>query len=85
MSTVLKRSSGDEVIQAFPLAEGKVGLTSADGEQTGVSLIHCVDDGSFTIEWTNGGNTDTVNAITGDDFAVKGHSILIVSGTFHIA
>lgn len=81
----LKLSSGDHAIQAFPLTKGKAKLTSTDGAQTGVDLIHCYADGNFTITWDDATTTNIV-CIAGDDYAIgKNKSLIIISGTFHIA
>ncbi len=84
MSDVLVRSSGDEVIQSFPLSKGNVNKES--GTYQGVSIAHCVADGNFTITWNDGSDSTAIVCSEGDDYTIMdAKSITIVAGTFHIA
>lgn len=86
MGKILQITNGDHAIQAFPLIKGGINLTSTDGEQKGVNLIHCVSAGSLTITWHDGTTTGSpVDMSSGDDYAVDAYSVTIVSGTFHMA
>ncbi len=70
-------------IQAFPLSEGLVNLTS--GVFTGRILAHCSADGDITVTWVTG-NTDVMSCVAGDDFTIRNNtSIEITSGTFQLA
>ena len=70
-----------EVIQAFPLLEGKVNLTSGTVECA--NLIHCAEEGSVSIEWASG-TTATIAMLPGNDYGFSG-LVTITSGIFHIA
>ena len=53
------------VVQAFQLKEGKVNLTG--GTHNVGKVIHCVEDGDITVNWSNG-NSDTIAMIAGEDY-----------------
>lgn len=75
--------AGRYPVQAFPLAQGLINLTSTDGAIAGVSLVHCAADGTITITWSDATTTD-VDMIQGEDYAiVDATSVTISSGTFH--
>ena len=84
MANLLNDKTGSP-IQAFPLTKGKVNITSSDGTILNVDLFHCVEDGTVTITWIEGGTTD-ISCIANDDFTCKtAYSIAVQSGIFHIA
>jgi len=70
-----------QVVQAFPLLENKVNLTT--GTHSVIGLFHCVEDGSVTVAWASTG-TAVIACIAGDDYGFSG-KVTITSGTFHIA
>ncbi len=70
------------VIQAVPLVEGKINLTS--GTRVTNGIIHCVEDGDITLEWASGGNFTTLSTVAGEDFAYEG-IVTIVSGMYHLS
>ncbi len=73
-------------IQAFPLIQGGLNITSADGAQSNVILIHCVVAGTITILWDDGAS-DLITVEDNQDFTVTPNvaSITVTSGTFHLA
>jgi len=70
-----------QIVQAMPLLEGKVNLTS--GTHSANELIHCVADGTVTITWATG-TTASIDMVAGEDYAFEG-DVTITSGTFHIS
>ena len=78
-------SSGTSPIQAFPLIQGQVNLTS--GTYTDIHLIYCVADGNITITWPDG-TTSTIICAANDVFTVGSNQqveVVAASGTFHLA
>ena len=77
-------------IMVFPLAEGKINVTSTDGVSSDgvfaeVKHFYCVADGQLTITYSNG-NDETQAFVEGNCFGIpNAASIEIVSGTFHLA
>jgi hypothetical protein len=49
----------------------------------GTHIIHCVEDASISLGWTDG-TTDDVSMLGGDDYAVRGATVEVVSGLVHI-
>ena len=79
----LLRSSGDHVIQAFPLQEDNVNKGAATYDD--VKMIHCATDGVFTVTWRTGNVSASIDCIAGDDYTLENAaSVTVVSGTFHI-
>ena len=70
-----------QLIQAMELLEGKVNLNT--GTHSVKTLVHCVEDGSITVTWQSG-NTDTVDMVAGQDYALNDVEINISSGKYHI-
>lgn len=66
-------------IQAFPLTEGKINLTT--GTTADCTLACCVEDGSITLVDFG----DSVAMVAGDVFAFQVQSVTITSGKFHLA
>lgn len=80
---MLLRDGATNLIQAMPLTEGKIGITT--GSVTNVSLIHCAVDGDLTLTFPSG-TTATVSLEAGADRSVvKGTSVAVTSGTFDFA
>ncbi len=78
----LSKDSMGVAIQAFPLVEGRVNLTT--GTHTNIYAVHCVVGGTITITWPSGA-TDDILCAGGDDFSLlNATSVLIVNGTFHL-
>jgi hypothetical protein len=81
---VLELSNGDHAIQAFPLVKGQISLTN--GTYTNVNMIHCTQDGSFTITWDD--NTTQIVPMTENRVHVftKGvkNILLNINGTYNI-
>ena len=68
------------VIQAVPLTEGKVNVTT--GAFTVQGLIHCEADGDVVLKFKGGDVTYPMKA--GEDRAYNG-DITVSSGTFTVA
>ena len=78
----LVTSKNSAQIQAFPLTENHVNLTTGATSTTAIGF-HCVEDGTMTISWPSG--DVVITCVTGDDYMVLGHDqIEVSSGTFHI-
>ena len=77
-------------VQAFPLIEGQISVTSTDGNNSdgvfsNIHLIYCVEDGGFTVTFKSGG-TKAVTMTSNDIFSIiDSTQIDITSGTFHVA
>ncbi len=69
-----------ELVQAMPLLEGKVNLST--GTHKVNVVLHCALDGAITITWPTG-VVATIDMLAGEDYAFTG-SIAISSGLFHI-
>jgi len=82
---ILHHDRVGRAIQAMPIVEGNLGLTSTDGAQTGNAIALCTADGGFTITFVTGTTAD-ISFLTGDvrTFPRKS-SITITSGTFDFA
>lgn len=81
--TTLNKDDTAEPIQAFPLQQGKIGITT--GSHSDIDIIHCIADGSITLTWYDG-NTDAVACVAHDDYCVKNaKTVEITSGTFNLA
>lgn len=86
----LLRDKYGEAIQAFPLVEGKIAVTSTDGTGSDgvfakINLVCCTEDGGITITFNSSG-TKEVTLVAGDIFTIIDASqIEIISGTFHLA
>ena len=76
----LGKDKEGHIVQAVPLVEGKVKLTTGTYFTRGV--IHCVEDGQFTVTWTSGA-TDQFDAVAGEDFSYYG-DVTIDGGMFHL-
>lgn len=76
----MKKDSG-QIVQAMPLLEGKVNLTS--GVHVVNELIHCVEAGTTLVIWGTG-TIGTINMLAGQDYAFEG-SINITDGKYHIS
>jgi len=82
--TKMNVDKAGQPMQAMPLREGRVNLTSSDGDVTDVSLTECVVAGDIKITWGATGNDDTISCLVGSNYTVgKSDIIEIVSGTFH--
>lgn len=82
MSDLIKDSK-NVAIQAMPLVENKIGLTTGTG-LTG-RLILCTVDGGFTITFASTG-TKAITMIEGQVRSLpEGSSVAITSGTFDMA
>ena len=69
-------------VQVFPLAKGKVNITT--GTIVGITMFICVVDGSITITWGDN-TTSTIACSAGDTYGIAdSNSVTIVSGTFHL-
>lgn len=78
---VLATSKNSAQIQAFPLTENHVNIST--GSFTGAIGFHCVEDGEVSVTWPSG--VESIACVAGDDYMVIGHSeIEVTSGTFHI-
>jgi hypothetical protein len=75
-------NENSQVIQCFELQKGQINLTSGTVER-GTHIIHCVEDAQITLTWA-GSDTDDVTMKSGEDYAVRGCSVTISSGTVHI-
>lgn len=81
--SILHRSSGDSPIQAFPLRQNYIALTSTDNPVTGADMVRCVANGDITITFVTGGSKN-VTMVEGDVFSLPDNtSIDIGVGTFH--
>ncbi len=81
----LLHDQASNTIQAMPIVEGKIGLTSSDGAGLVGTIIHCIADGAVTVTFETAG-TESVNMVAGDDRSLpRGSSVLITSGTFDMA
>lgn len=81
--SILPLSNGDHAVQAMPLIKGKINITSGTFEE--ISLIHCVADGTITINWKDLTTTDLF-CVEGNNFSfIDPTSITISTGTFHLA
>ena len=81
--TKLTRSDGDHLIQVMPLRKGKVNITT--GVFTGITLIHCIVDGSFTITW-NDATTSVIPMVENRVYSLAEDvkSISISTGTYNL-
>ena len=68
------------IVQAVPLVEGKVNVTTGDLKVQGV--IHCEIDGAIVLKFKSGNVTYNMKA--GEDRAYNG-DITVSSGTFTVA
>ena len=75
-------NENSQVIQCFEMQKGQINMTSGTVAR-GTHIIHCVDDGDVTLAWVDG-DTDTVAMKSGEDYAVRGASVTVASGTVHI-
>lgn len=86
----LLRDKYGESIQAFPLIEDQISVTSTDGIGSdgifsNVHLVYCVEDGGITIMFKSGG-TKALAMIANDVFSIQNAAqIEITSGTFHVS
>lgn len=79
--TRMQRSDGGDVVQAFPLQEGLVNLTT--GIVTDITLVHCVANGNLIVNWAT---PVTIACTAGQEFAVfSAPSVEVSTGTFHLA
>jgi hypothetical protein len=85
MEPVLAYSDGDHKIQAFPLKEGLIDLTTADSPVTGVTLIQAVAEGSVTLNFKTG-NSKTLTITENQVYAlIDVQSVTITTGTFRFS
>ena len=86
----LLRDKYGESIQAFPLIEGQISVTSTDGTNSDgvfliIHLIYCTADGGVTITFKSGG-TKALTMVANDVYSIpEATQIAITSGTFHVA
>ena len=74
-----------EILQVFPLVEGRVHLTTGETVYEDALVIRCVSDGTFDLTW-NSGTTSGITCIAGDDFCIPaGATVKITAGEFHLA
>lgn len=82
MQGKLAQSPGGCSIQAFPLLQGTVNLTSGTYIAT---VARCVAAGNLTITWQDG-TTAVIACVAGDYYSIPaGPSCTVSSGTFHLA
>lgn len=75
--------SGDGDLQAFPLIEGYIALTSTNDDVENASMIRCISNGSITITF-NSEAEKTITMVEGDVYALPDDtSVAINGGTFH--
>ena len=83
MAPTLQNTEKGEIIQVFPLVQGKVNLTSGDVLTPG--LIYCVADGNIVITWRDDSQS-TISCSAGDCFSLQNCTkVTISTGTFHVA
>jgi hypothetical protein len=75
-------NESNQVIQCLELQKGQINLDSGT-IPPGTHIIHGVENGSVTLNW-DGGDIDTVDIKANEDYAVRGCSVTINSGKFHI-
>jgi hypothetical protein len=75
-------NDGSQVIQCMELQKGQINMTSGTVDR-GTHIIHCVEDGTVTLTWSDT-TTDDVAMKSGEDYAVRGASVTVASGTVHI-
>ena len=86
----LLRDKYGESIQAFPLIEGQIAVTSTDGANSdgifsNIHLVYCVADGGITITFKSTG-TKALVMYANDVFSIQDSAqIEITSGTFHVS
>ena len=70
--------------QVFPLlTASKCNLTTGTFS---CSLVHCVEDGTVAVTFSDGTGPTDITMVSGQDFGFpKTASISVTSGTFHIA
>ena len=82
--SILRQSNASQAIQAMPLIQGQVNVTS--GTFQDITVLYCVLDGDIIITWFDL-TTTTVSCTEGDAFTLPGDhtDIEVSSGTFHLA
>jgi spore coat polysaccharide biosynthesis predicted glycosyltransferase SpsG len=72
-----------QIIQALELQKGNINLESGSVVDFRSAVVHCVEDGNFTITWSDN-TTDMVDLKAGNDVAISNASVTVGSGKFHI-
>ena len=75
-------NESNQIIQCLELQKGQINLTTGT-IPAGTHIIHSIEGGSITLSWSDN-TTDTVDMIAGEDYAVRGCSVTINSGKYHI-